>query len=150
MQWRDKSFDELTTTELYDFLKLRVDVFVVEQTCYYPELDDLDRLPETRHVMCYEKDELIAYLRILPKGTSYKEYIAIGRVVLGEGARGKGLSHQLLSFGIEQCEKHFGTKTIKISAQEHLLSLYQKHGFKQITEMYLEDGIPHIGMLKEA
>lgn len=147
MIWQIKRFSELTTNELYDFLKLRVDVFVVEQTCYYPDLDDLDRHPDTLHVFGYQNKEMLGYLRILPKGTTYPEYNSIGRVIIAESARGTGLGHNLVNAGINACQAHFNEPSIKISAQQHLADFYQKHGFKQVTDMYLEDGIPHIGML---
>lgn len=149
MNWQIKHFSELTTNELYDILKLRVDVFVVEQTCYYPELDDLDRNPDSLHVFTYKDGALAAYLRILPKETSYKEYPSIGRVVISESARGTGLGHELIKAGIDACEEHFNTSTIKISAQEHLVKFYQQHQFEVVTEGYLEDGIPHVGMLRK-
>ncbi|REL29918.1 GNAT family N-acetyltransferase [Thalassotalea euphylliae] len=147
MNWQIKSFEQLTTNELYDFLKLRIDVFVVEQTCYYPDLDDLDRHPQTLHVFQYSGDNIVAYLRILPKGTTYQEYNSIGRVIIADSARGTGLGHDLLKTGIATCQAHFNERAIKISAQEHLAKFYGRHGFKQVTEMYLEDDIPHIGML---
>ncbi|NMP31320.1 GNAT family N-acetyltransferase [Thalassotalea sp. M1531] len=147
MDWQIKSFGQLTTDELYDFLKLRIDVFVVEQTCYYPDLDELDRHPQTLHVFCYENGKILGYLRILPKGTTYEQYNSIGRVIIAESARGTGLGHELVRVGINACQTHFSEKTIKISAQQHLSNFYQQHQFKQVTEMYLEDGIPHIGML---
>lgn len=149
MMWHVKTFQELTTNELYDLLKLRIDVFVVEQTCYYPDLDDLDRHPETYHLLGYKNEQIVAYLRILPKGTSYQEFISIGRVAIAEAARGTGLGHELIKTGITYCEDKLNTSTIKISAQEHLAKLYQQHHFKQVSEMYLEDGIPHISMLRK-
>ena len=149
IQWQVKTFNELTTNELYDALKLRVDVFVVEQTCYYPELDDLDRHPDTLHLYSYQDDVMTSYLRILPKGTTYPDYVAIGRVVIAPGARGKGLGHQLMSKAIAACQKHFPGQSIKMSAQEHLEAFYNQHGFNRVSDMYLEDNIPHIAMLKE-
>ncbi len=149
MDWRIKHFRELTTDELYDFLKLRIDVFVVEQTCYYPDLDELDRHPDTIHILGYQENSIVAYLRILPKCTTYNDYVSIGRVIISETVRGKGLSHELIKLGIQVCEDKMATATIKISAQKHLAQLYTSHGFKQVTEMYLEDGIPHIGMLRD-
>lgn len=149
MEWRVKSFEQLSTHELYDFLKLRIDVFVVEQTCYYSDLDELDRHPETLHVMGYNNNQLFAYLRVLPKGTTYTDYVSIGRVIIAEQARGSGVSHELIKRGIDVCLEQMKTSTIKISAQEHLAKLYHQHGFEQVTPMYLEDGIPHIGMLKQ-
>ncbi|MCO4798946.1 MAG: GNAT family N-acetyltransferase [Colwelliaceae bacterium] len=147
--WQVKSFNQLTLDELYDALKLRIDVFVVEQTCYYPDLDNLDRHPETLHVFKYNNNcEMIAYLRILPKGQCYKEHPAIGRVIIAETARGSGLAHELIAESIKICHKRFPNQTIKISAQEHLEKFYSRHGFTKCSEMYLEDGIPHISMLE--
>jgi len=148
IQWQVKTFNELTTNELYDALKLRVDVFVVEQACYYPELDDLDRHAETLHLYSYQDDVMTSYLRILPKGTAYPDYVAIGRVVIAPCARGKGLGHLLMSQALTACQNHFPGQSIKISAQEHLEAFYNQHGFSRVSDMYLEDNIPHIAMLK--
>ena len=147
MNWQIKAFNELTLDELYDILKLRIDVFVVEQTCYYPDLDDLDRHPDTLHVFGYQDDKIVGYLRILPKGTTYQEYNSIGRVIVSDALRGTGLGHNLIAHGVKACQEQFRENDIKISAQEHLAKFYQTHGFKQVTDMYLEDDIPHIGML---
>lgn len=147
-QWQNKSFDALTNNELYDLLKLRIDVFVVEQECFYPDLDDLDRHPQTRHIFCYHNNLISAYVRILPKALSYPEYISIGRVIIAPQARGKGLGHELMSISLEACQQYFPNENIKISAQEHLEEFYQHHGFIRVTAMYLEDNIPHIGMVK--
>lgn len=147
--WQIKSFNQLSTNELYDILKLRIDVFVVEQTCYYPDLDDLDRHPETLHIFAYQQQHIIGYLRILPKGTSYPEYPSIGRVMIAPAGRGKGVGHELIQTGIDACLQKFTNQSIKISAQQHLAKLYQTHGFEQVSEMYLEDGIPHISMLRQ-
>jgi len=147
--WLIKHFNQLTTDELYDFLKLRIDVFVVEQTCYYSDLDDLDRHPDTIHLFSYHNEQISSYLRILPAGTSYDEYISIGRVIVDDKQRGSGLGHELISEALKQCVLQFPNKTVKISAQEHLEHFYNKHGFNRVTKMYLEDGIPHIGMIKD-
>jgi ElaA protein len=148
--WQCKDFSNLSVEQLYELLKLRVDVFVVEQTCYYPDLDSdknkLDRHPKTIHLLGYQKDELVAYLRVVPKGESYQDKISIGRVAIAETARGKGLGNELMVEALRQCKLNFPNEGIKISAQQHLKSYYQQHGFEQISEMYLEDGIPHIGM----
>lgn len=146
--WQNKSFAQLNTTELYDLLKLRIDIFVVEQTCFYPDLDDHDRDPQTQHVFCYQNGVMTAYLRILPKGLTYPDYISIGRVVIAPCARGAGLGHELMSVGLAQCLISFGNDTVKISAQEHLEKYYNQHGFKRVSDMYLEDDIPHIAMLR--
>jgi len=128
-------------------------VFVVEQTCYYPDLDSnknqLDRDKETLHVLGYQDDTLVAYLRILAQGQSYDDYISIGRVAIAEQARGSGLGHELMTEALNLCQQYFPKQDIKISAQEHLLSYYQNHGFEQVSKMYLEDDIPHIAMVKK-
>lgn len=151
--WKNKTFSQLSLDQLYDVLKLRVDIFVVEQTCYYPDLDGdkglLDRHPKTIHLLGYQGEVLVAYLRILPKGQSYKENISIGRVVIATQARGDGLGHELMTEALLLCQQHFPKEDIKISAQQHLKSYYQSHGFTQISDMYLEDDIPHIAMFKE-
>lgn len=152
-QWQTKKFSELSLNQLYDALKLRVDVFVVEQTCYYPDLDSeenqLDRHNETLHLLGYQDGNLVAYLRVLAQEQSYDDYISIGRVATAKHARGSGLGHELMSEGLKLCQQHFANQDIKISAQEHLLKYYQRHGFKQVSEMYLEDNIPHIAMVKK-
>lgn len=150
--WFTKNFDSLSTSEFFDILKLRIDVFVVEQTCYYPELDAHDKNPNTLHYYAYstsENKEIAAYLRILPKGTTYKDYISIGRVVVAPSYRGIKLGHSLLKNALDVCNKHFPNQSIKISAQEHLEAYYQHYGFVTVSEMYLEDNIPHISMVKK-
>lgn len=151
--WSHKNFSQLSLGELYDILKLRADVFVVEQHCIYSDLDShsgtLDRHSKTIHLLGYnEKNQLIAYLRILAKGQSYPEYTSIGRVVTAAPERGKGLGHALIEEGLKLCREYFPTESIKISAQQHLHAYYEQHGFRQVSEMYLEDGIPHISMIK--
>ncbi len=151
--WQVKHFNELSLEQFYDFLKLRIDVFVVEQTCYYPDLDgdknQLDRDEATLHVLGYQNDTLVAYLRILAQGQSYDNYVSIGRVAIAEQARGTGLGHELMTEALDLCQQNFPNQDIKISAQEHLKKFYQQHDFKQVSEMYLEDGIPHIAMIKD-
>jgi len=148
VSWQVKHFHQLSVDELYDILKLRIDVFVVEQTCYYPDLDNIDRHQETIHLFCYQEGKVSAYLRILAKGQSYDEYTSIGRVIVAEQARGTGLGHKLMAEALRLSQRYFPEDTIKISAQEHLESFYNKHGFERISAMYLEDNIPHIAMLQ--
>ncbi len=152
--WQCKTFSALSLNQLYDALKLRVDIFVVEQTCFYPDLDGdkdlLDRHPQTLHLLGYQDEKLVAYLRILPKGQNYPENVSIGRVVIAVDARGGGLGHELMNEALQLCQQYFPHENIKISAQQHLKQYYQKHGFAQVSDMYLEDGIPHIGMIREA
>lgn len=147
MNWQIKAFSELTTEELYDLLKLRVDVFVVEQECYYPELDDLDRQPQVLHLLGYnDNKELLAYSRLLPPGLVYEDESAIGRVVVAEAGRGLKLGAELMQRAVDKVDELWPNVTCHISAQEHLKKFYQSIGFEQISEMYLEDGIPHIAM----
>lgn len=152
VQWHAKMFNELNVNELYDILKLRIDVFVVEQTCFYPDLDDLDRAPQTLHCFAYsptDKKTLIAYSRILPKSTSYKEHISIGRVATSSLYRKNKLGYSLMAYTIETCQAIYPKESIKISAQAHLEKFYQHFGFVCQSDVYLEDGIPHIAMLKD-
>ena len=158
IQWQVKGFNDLTNNELYDVLKLRIDVFVVEQTCYYPDLDNKDRHQDTLHLFSYlppstdasaEDDEISSYLRIVAKGQSYDDYISIGRVVIAPKARGTGLGHELIKEALSVCQLYFPEQKIKISAQEHLEKYYNQHGFVRVSEMYLEDDIPHIAMIQK-
>ena len=144
-----KTFNELTTAELYAILKLRVDVFVVEQNCPYPELDDKDTKQDVYHLLGYEQDQLVACARLLPAGISYPS-VSIGRVATHEKARGNGLGHQLLEQAILQCQRLWPNSAIEIGAQEHLSAFYGRYGFVATSEMYLEDGIPHIDMKRES
>ncbi|MFA0086915.1 GNAT family N-acetyltransferase [Vibrio sp. 10N.261.51.F12] len=143
--WKIKKFNELTTQELYQLLKLRIDVFVVEQTCPYPELDDKDHQAGVYHLAGYREDELIACARLLPKGISYEE-VSIGRVATNSNHRGNGLGHELISYAIKACEDLWPNEDITIGAQYHLKNYYGKHGFQPCSEQYLEDDIPHVDM----
>ena len=136
-----KPFKELTLHELYSFLKLRVDIFVVEQNCPYPELDGADE--KAIHLYIKEDDTVIAYLRIIPSKTGTAR---IGRVVTKIEHRGKGLSSQLMKRAMEYIREHYPEDTMILSAQEHLQDYYGSFGFKPVSEVYLEDGIPHVDM----
>ena len=136
-----KPFKELTLHELYSFLKLRVDIFVVEQNCPYPELDGADE--KAIHLYIKEDDAVIAYLRIIPSKTGTAR---IGRVVTKIEHRGKGLSSQLMKRAMEYIREHYPEDTMILSAQEHLKEYYGSFGFKAVSEVYLEDGIPHVDM----
>lgn len=145
LSFYSKRFDELTTEELYTILALRAEVFVVEQNCPYQDLDGKDK--NALHVLGYLNGTLIAYARVLKQGISYQEYASIGRVVTDSSARGKKYGHELMVYSIGVCQKHYTGQKIKISAQAHLEKFYTTHGFVASGESYLEDGIPHIGML---
>ncbi len=149
LDWQVKTFKQLSNNQLYDALKLRIDVFVVEQTCYYPDLDNLDRHAQTLHLFSYQDNKMVAYLRILAKEVCYPEYIAIGRLIVALDARGNGYGHQLIKQAIATSQQYFPSQNIKISAQQHLEAYYQKHGFQRCSDMYLEDGIPHVSMTRK-
>lgn len=147
LQWQSKQFQQLNNYQLYEILKLRVDVFVVEQNCPYPELDNKDIHIETHHLTAHHNSNLIAYARILPPGLSYQE-ISIGRLAVEETTRRKGIGSMLMKKCLEETDKIWPGSSIKISAQEYLKEFYEKFGFVKISDSYLEDNIPHIAMLK--
>ncbi len=143
--WQTLSFQQLSTQQLYEILKLRVDIFVVEQQCPYPELDEKDIQEGVNHVIGSRNGHIIAYARLLPKGLSYKD-ASIGRVVIKISERGSNLGHELLTTALDQCEKLWPGQSITIGAQSHLQQFYTRHGFIPVSDCYLEDGIPHIDM----
>lgn len=140
-----KHFNGLTAKQVYQFLKLRSEVFVVEQTCIYQDMDGLDE--DAYHLLFYKKTELVAYARILKPNTNYKTP-SIGRVIVQQKQRKKKLGFALMEEAIKQTEQLFTTKTITISAQVYLLKFYISLGFKSIGQGYLEDGIPHVKMVR--
>lgn len=144
---RVKSFDQLTINELYTLLQLRAEVFVVEQDCVYQDIDDKD--DKALHVLGFENGILVGYTRCFAPGIYFEE-AAIGRVLVKDSVRGKAYGHSILKASIDAIEKNFNTSTIKLSAQTYLTRFYESHGFRQIGEGYLEDGIPHIAMIKES
>ncbi|MGL4989904.1 MAG: GNAT family N-acetyltransferase [Sarcina sp.] len=143
MQLKLKHFNELTTVELYEILKSRVEVFVVEQNCPYQDVDEKDKY--SYHLFYEEDGRVVSYIRLIEAGRSY-QVPSIGRVITLKEYRNKGLSRKLLVKGIELIKDLYESKEIKISAQAHLQYFYESVGFKKITEIYLEDDIPHIGM----
>lgn len=149
IEWEVKKFQELTCDQLFDLLQLRVDVFVVEQQCAYAELDVFDRHAETRHLSgSDERGQLIAYARILPPELKFAE-ASLGRFVVKREARGKGVGHELLSTALEVIQKEWPGNAVRIHAQEYLKQFYARYGFTRISNVYLEDGIPHVEMVKE-
>lgn len=144
MELKVKEFPELEAAELYRLLRLRVNVFVVEQNCPYPELDDLDQ--EALHVWLEENGRVLAYLRVLRPGAE-SEYAALGRVVTAR--RGDGLGRRILEEGIRLAEERLGAKTLYLEAQVYAKGFYEKLGFRQCSPMFAIDGIPHVRMLRE-
>lgn len=144
--WKVKSFDELTVPELYAIIKARVDVFVVEQDCPYPDLDDYDQ--KAIHLWAEENGVVLANCRIFDKGIKYPE-TSIGRVLTTEQARGKNLGRQLIKYAVEIIENRFKTTEVRISAQDYLLRFYSEFGFTDTGKKYLEDNIPHTEMFRK-
>ncbi|SJZ52884.1 GNAT family N-acetyltransferase [Selenihalanaerobacter shriftii] len=144
MEWKINHFSELDTAELYEILKQRINVFVVEQDCPYPECDDKDF--DSYHLYAAKGDKVVAYLRIILPGVSYEE-ASIGRVLVHREYRGNGLGRELMERAIEYIEEELQEDSIRLSAQEYLLDFYKSLGFKTVSDTYLEDGIPHVEML---
>ncbi|MEC2071569.1 GNAT family N-acetyltransferase [Alkalihalophilus marmarensis] len=146
MEWMLKTFNELTINELYELIQLRIDVFVVEQNCPYKELDNKDQT--ALHLLGYENGRLIAYSRLFKPGDSYGEEASIGRVIVRRDARSFGYGKELLMQSITRLEQLAEGANIKIQAQEYLHRFYQSFGFQSISEVYDEDGIPHVDMIR--
>ncbi|MGA5586178.1 GNAT family N-acetyltransferase [Pseudomonas siliginis] len=145
IEWICKHHRDLGKEQLYALLKLRSDVFVVEQKCAYPDLDGQDLEGDTHHLMGWEDDQLMAYLRLLDPESQGGD-VVIGRVVTAPAGRGKGLGHAMMEQALKQAEKHWPQVPIYLSAQAHLQGYYGRYGFEVAGEEYLEDDIPHIGM----
>ncbi len=139
------AFSELTNYQLYECLKLRCDVFVCEQKCIYPELDNKDIDDNSFHALMYCDNQLAAYARILPAGLSYQSP-SIGRVLVAEGFRGRGFAETIMNTCIKFTFKAYACDAIEIGAQCYLQSFYQKLGFKTSSKPYDEDGIMHVDM----
>jgi ElaA protein len=142
-----KTFDDLSKVELYNLLQLRSEVFVVEQDCVYQDVDGKDA--KALHVLGFENDLLVAYTRLFKPG-DYFEQASIGRVVVKASYRTLGYGYDIMNASIQATSEYFHTDSIKISAQTYLKKFYNNLGFKQVGEGYLEDGIPHIGMVRKA
>jgi len=140
-----KSFGELSVRELYDILQLRSAIFVVEQQCVYQDIDGMDI--GALHILGREGNSLQAYTRILAPGESFRE-ASIGRVAVRSTARGKGLGKEIMKASIQAAEQRFGPDGISLSAQSYLRKFYREMGFKETGEEYLEDGIPHVMMVR--
>ena len=137
-----KRFDELTTQELYELLRIRTDVFVVEQNCVYQDMDYDDQA--AIHLwLTDEAERIVALCRVCPAGTHMEE-VSIGRVITTE--RGKGYGKQIMLAGIEAAKEHFEAKLIEIEAQDYAKGFYEQVGFRQSSEPFILDGIPHIKM----
>lgn len=140
-----KAFDELTPTQLYDALRLRSEVFVVEQNCVFLDMDNKDQ--QCYHLLLYEEGQLLACARLVPPGLSYTQ-MSIGRIVSCPLVRGGGFGKILVSEAINACYQLFGSGPIKIGAQLYAKAFYEQFNFVQAGEVYDEDGIDHIPMIK--
>jgi ElaA protein len=144
IQWKCKSFNELTNEELYKILQLRNEVFIVEQNCPYQDCDNKDL--KSFHLTAWEGDSIVAYSRILPPGISYSNAASIGRVVTSSSARGQRLGKELMSRSLENLYRLFGHVPVTIGAQLYLKKFYESFSFLQQGNIYIEDGIQHITM----
>jgi ElaA protein len=145
INWVCKSFNELTALEVYNILFQRNQIFVVEQNCVYQDCDYKD--PDCYHMMGWDGELLAAYTRLLPPGKSFNN-MSIGRVLTAKDYRNKNLGRELMKRSIEELNRLFGSQPITIGAQLYLKRFYEGLGFKQVGEIYLEDGIKHIEMLR--
>ena len=149
IQWQDLHHSELTVKSLYALLRLRCEVFVVEQTCPYQDIDGDDLTGENRHILGWKDNELVAYARILKSEDDF-EPVVIGRVIVSNKARGEKLGYQLMEKTLDACREQWPDKALYLGAQAHLQPFYGHFGFTPVTDVYDEDGIPHIGMAREA
>jgi len=149
MKWILKKFKDLSLEEFHNILQLRINIFVVEQDCPYPELDGKDFKALHFFAVADENStQIIAYTRLFAPG-AYYESAAIGRVVVHQEFRGRSIGDVLIEKSIQKIEEQFQTSTIKIGAQTYLKNFYEKHGFRKVGKDYIEDGIPHIYMVRD-
>lgn len=147
VNWSAQHFVDLNLRSFHDLLQLRINVFVVEQTCPYPELDGKDT--KSFHIVGKDGDgHTLATCRVIPAGISYKE-VSFGRFAVDKDFRDKDLGHKMMQYTLEFIENEMGKVPIRISAQTYLENFYGKYGFNMVGEPYLEDDIPHIEMLKD-
>ena len=144
MIWKFKRFEELTTLELYEILKLRLEVFVVEQNCPYQDLDDKDKV--AWHLFLEDDGKVVAVLRILPENVAFED-AAIGRLIVKKSHRGRGISKVMMKKAMEFITGNLGKSRIRLSGQAYLTDFYNDLGFQKVSEVYLEDGIEHFEFL---
>ncbi len=148
INWICKHHTELSAQQLYAILRLRAEVFVVEQQCVYLDVDGQDLLGDTCHLMAWQEEQLVAYLRLLDP-IQQGGNVVIGRVVTAPSIRSRGIGRELMVHALEHAEKKWPGQPIYLSAQAHLQGYYGRYGFEPVGAMYLEDGIPHIGMRRD-
>ena len=145
IEWRFTAFDELTPAQLYAVLQLRSEVFVLEQACLFQDMDGADA--QAMHLLGTRGGALVAYARCFAAGAKFEE-ASIGRIVTRPGVRGSGAGHALEEKAIDCLSRQWGAQPIRIGAQARLESFYGQHGFASTERLYLEDGIPHLEMLR--
>ena len=148
IDWQDLHHSDLSVSQLYALLQLRCAVFVVEQNCPYQDIDGDDLEGENRHILGWHNGTLVAYARIL-KSDDELQPVVIGRVIVSEALRGEKIGQQLMSKALESCTRRWPEEPIYLGAQAHLQNFYGQFGFIPVTDIYEEDGIPHIGMARE-
>lgn len=146
--WQDLHHSELTVAQLYALLQLRCEVFVVEQACAYQDIDGDDLKGENRHILGWKGDTLVAYARLLKSDDDFSP-VTIGRVIVSNAVRGEKQGYQLMAQALASCEQHWPERALYLGAQAHLQGFYRHFGFIPVTDIYEEDGIPHIGMARE-
>lgn len=150
LTWQWLPFDALSRDQLYELLRLRSEVFVVEQNCVFQDMDGLD--DQAMHLLGTRvvdgAPQLVAYVRCFAKGITFDE-ASIGRVVTRQSARGGGLGHVLMTEAVRALQQQWGAQPIRIGAQAHLKSFYERHGFADVGKPYMEDGIAHIEMVRQ-
>jgi len=142
---KTKTFKELTKQELYDLLRLRSEVFVVEQNCVYQDIDGKDQ--KALHVLGFKNKTLVAYTRLLKSGDYFKQ-ASISRVVVSKNERQNSYGYDIMKASVDAVKKYYNESIIKVSAQTYLTTFYNNLGFRETGREYLEDGIPHIKMIK--
>ncbi|MEO7400945.1 MAG: GNAT family N-acetyltransferase [Polaromonas sp.] len=145
IKWRFTSFDALSTAELYAALQLRSEVFVVEQACVFQDMDGADET--AMHLLGMLDGQLVAYARCLPVGSKFPE-ASMGRIITRDSVRGTGAGHVLVEKAVACLTQQWGVQAIRIGAQARLELFYRQHGFVRTGDLYLEDGIPHVEMLR--
>ncbi|SDD49700.1 GNAT family N-acetyltransferase [Pedobacter soli] len=139
-----KAFCDLSPDELYQIMRLRIEVFVIEQQCFYQDADNKDQ--QCHHLMLFKDNELVAYARIVPAGLSFEE-ASIGRVITSAQVRGTGAGKVLMEAAMQTCRQIFGNVPIRIGAQTYAQAFYAALGFETSGDEFMEDGIPHIEMV---
>ena len=147
LRWQFVAFEALSPQQLYAALQLRGEVFMVEQDCVFQDMDGAD--DQAMHLLGSSQGELLAYARCFPAGVKFAQ-ASIGRVLTRASARGLGLGHVLMREAIERLSVQWGRQPISIGAQARLEGFYRQHGFVPVGQPYVEDGIPHIEMLRES